>query len=140
MFEKFKFSSQQITKYYQSAIRDLRISSSSKVTEVSFRFCYDALLKLAIAVCASEGLRVKARQGHYIELISKLAFFLKDKEIEILANEMRSKRNWDLYGGGVVISQKEAEEYKRWTKNIFQKAEKIFKEKEKQQNLKLKTR
>jgi hypothetical protein len=123
MFEKFRFSRKQIEKYHSSASRDLKIASEADVSEVRFRFCYDALLKLAITVCAENGLRVKSRRGHHIELIKKLAFFLKDEEIEILANEMRSKRNWDLYGGGIVISAKEAREYLDWTKKIFHEAE-----------------
>lgn len=123
MFEKFNFSKNQIRRYHQSALRDLKIASTSRVPEVTFRFCYDALLKLAIAVCAKNGLRVKARKGHHIELIKKLSFYLKDSEIEILANEMRAKRNWDLYGGGVLISEKEAKDYLRWINKIFQKIE-----------------
>jgi len=125
MFEKFRFSRKQIEKYHSSAKRDLKIASEADVPEVKFRFCYDALLKLAITVCAENGLRVKSRRGHHIELIKKLAFFLKDPEIEILANEMRAKRNWDLYGGGVVISSKEAREYLDWTKKIFSRAESL---------------
>lgn len=97
MFEKFRFSRKQIEKYHKSAIRDLKIAAEADVPEVCFRFCYDALLKLA--------------------------FFLQDSEIEILADEMRSKRNRDLYGGGIVISQKEAKEYLDWTKRVFLKAE-----------------
>lgn len=126
MFEKFSFSQKQINKYYHSALGDLRIASDSTIPEVIFRFCYDALLKLAIVVCAKNGLRVKARQGHHIELIKKLAHYLKDSEIEILANEMRSKRNWDLYGGGILISAKEAKDYLKWTRLVFQKAETCF--------------
>ena len=122
MFEKFRFSRKQIEKYHKSAIRDLKIAAEADVPEVRFRFCYDALLKLAMAVCAENSLRVKSRRGHHIELIKKLALFLKDPEIEILADEMRSKRNWDLYGGGIAISQKEAKEYLNWTKKIFLKA------------------
>jgi hypothetical protein len=74
MFEKFHFSKRQIRKYYQSAIRDLKIASNSKIPEVIFRFSYDALVKLAIAVCAKNGLRVKARKGHHIELIKNSLF------------------------------------------------------------------
>ncbi|MDD5750846.1 MAG: hypothetical protein PHU56_04385 [Candidatus Pacebacteria bacterium] len=88
-----------------------------------FRFCYDSLIKLAITLCAINGLRVKARQGHHWELIQKMAGYLKDKELEILVNEMRGKRNWDLYGGGVVISNKEAKEYVVFAKEVFRKAE-----------------
>jgi hypothetical protein len=126
MFEKFHFSKRQIRKYYQSAIRDLKIASNSKIPEVIFRFSYDALVKLAIAVCAKNGLRVKARKGHHIELIKKLSFYLKDPEVEILANEMRSKRNRDLYDGGILISEKEAKEYLEWVKQTFQKTQILF--------------
>jgi hypothetical protein len=126
MFEKFHFSKRQIRKYYQSAIRDLKIGLDSKIPEIIFRFSYDALIKLAIAVCAKNGLRVKARKGHHIELIKKLSFYLKDPEIEILANEMRSKRNRDLYDGGILVSEKEAKEYLEWVKRTFQKTQILF--------------
>ncbi len=135
MFEKFRFSRRQIEKYHNSAKRDLKIAAEADVPEVRFRFCYDALLKLSMAVCSQKGLRVKSRQGHHIELIKKLAFFLKDSEIEVLADEMRSKRNWDLYGGGITISQKEAEEYLQWTKKVFLKAEAVLHHKQSRMKL-----
>lgn len=51
-FEKFTFTPRQINKYYQAALNDLKIAAESNLPEVSFRFGYDALLKLAIALCA----------------------------------------------------------------------------------------
>ena len=57
-------------------------------------------------------------------MIQKPSFYLKDSEIDVLANEMRTKRNWDLYEGRILISEKEAKEYLGWTKKIFRKAEK----------------
>ena len=72
MFEKFSFSQKQVNKYYQSALKDFNIAQKSNVPEVSFRFGYDSLLKLAIAVCAGNNLRIKSRQGHHVELINKL--------------------------------------------------------------------
>jgi len=63
MFEKFIFSDGQVEKYYKSASRDFKIANQAEETEVNFRFCYDALLKLAIAVCAKNNLRIKSRQG-----------------------------------------------------------------------------
>lgn len=123
MFEKFIFSKGQVDKYYSSALRDLKISRRAEDTEVNFRFCYDALLKLAIAVCAKNNLRVKARQGHHVKLIDKLAEILRNKDIKIIGQEMRSKRNWDLYGGGVLISKKEAGEYLKWTNEIFKQVD-----------------
>lgn len=114
MFERFKFTIGQIDSYRRSAERDLAIARKSDIPEVIFRFSYDALLKFATAICAQNGLRVKARQGHHIELIKKLAELIGDSEIEVLGNQMRSKRNWDLYGGGALISRKEAKEYSDW--------------------------
>ena len=58
MFEKFKFTGGQIGNYRRSAERDLAIARKSEVSEVVFRFAYDALLKLAIAACAQNGLGV----------------------------------------------------------------------------------
>ena len=130
MFEHFNFSKKQIDKYYNSAKRDFKIALDSNIPEVSFRFCYDAILKVAIAICAEKGLRVKAKKGHHIELIKKLSIYFNDPEIKILANEMRAKRNWDLYGGGFLVSIKESKSYVQWTKQIFQKAEKHFKKKQ----------
>lgn len=121
MFEKFSFTEKQINLYYKSASRDFLIASESEIPEVAFRFCYDAIIKLSITICAKNNLRVKARVGHHIELIEKLSEFLKNKEIMIIANEMRIKRNKDLYGEGVLISDIDARDYIKWTKNIFRK-------------------
>lgn len=123
MFEKFKFSERQIEGYYKSALRDYRIALKSDIQEVTFKFCYDALLKLAIAVCARNGLRAKAKQGHHVGLIQKMSDFLEDKDIKIIGDEMRSKRNLDMYAGGVFVSEKEAKEYLKWLKDIVIRAE-----------------
>ncbi len=127
MFEEFSFSEKQVEKYYQAARRDLKIAEEAEISEVAFRFSYDALLKLAIAVCASRGLRVKARKGHHIELVQKLSSFLSDQDIRMVADEMRSKRNRNLYDGGILISKKEASYYLDWTRKIFQKTEEVLK-------------
>ncbi|PIP26936.1 MAG: hypothetical protein COX30_04435 [Candidatus Moranbacteria bacterium CG23_combo_of_CG06-09_8_20_14_all_39_10] len=123
MFEKFIFSDGQVEKYYKSASRDFKIANQAEETEVNFRFCYDALLKLAIAVCAKNNLRIKSRQGHHIKLIDKLAEIFRNDDIKIIGQEMRSKRNWDLYGGGILISKKEAAEYLKWTADIFRQGD-----------------
>lgn len=128
MFEKFNFTAKQIAKYLASAKRDLKIAKDAAITEVAFRFAYDSLLKLAIAICAKNNLRVKARQGHHAELINKLSELLGDQDIAVIANEMRSKRNWDLYGGGAMITEKETKEYLRWINDIFAKADDAFNE------------
>lgn len=129
MFEKFNFSKKQIETYYKSAIKDYKIAKDSDVPEVVFHFCYNSLIKLAISICSENSLRVKSRQGHHIELIEKLSKYLDDEEILTIGNEMRSKRNWDLYGGGIIISKKSAQEYLLWVKNILNKSQKYLDDK-----------
>lgn len=126
MFEKFQFSERQIKNYHRSAARDFKIARDSDIPEVVFKFCYDVLIKTAIAVSAKNGLRVKARQGHHIELLRKLSECLKNPDIEAIGNEMRSKRNLDLYGGGTLITEKETGEYKAWITQVFVQAEKYL--------------
>jgi len=49
---------------------------------------------------------------------------------------MRSKRNWDLYDGGVLISEKDSKEYVGWIKSTFEKVDElIYKEKNPQKKL-----
>ena len=126
MFERFRFTTVQIDNYRRSAQRDLMIAQKSDIADVAFRFSYDALLKLATAVCAYKSLRVKARQGHQIELIKKLSEIMTDSEIEVVGNQMRAKRNWDMYGGGALISKKEAKEYSDWAAQVFVKAQELI--------------
>jgi len=123
MFEKFNFSPRQINNYFTAALRDFKIASDSAVPEVIFKFSYDSLIKLAIAVCAKNSLRVKARVGHHIELLGKLSEFIGLEDVESIGNKMRKKRNMDLYEGGILISEKEAGEYRNWLKAVFSKAE-----------------
>jgi len=123
MFEKFSFTEKQINRHYKSCLRDFSIASKSEIPEVAFRFCYDAIIKLSITICAKNNLRVKARAGHHVELIEKLSEFLKDREIVIIANEMRIKRNKDLYGEGVLMSNIDAKDYVRWAKGVFRTAD-----------------
>lgn len=123
MFEKFNFTSRQIDNYYKAASRNFRIARDSAIPEVTFTFSYESLIKLAIAVCAKNGLRVKARVGHHIELLKKLAKFMDDKGVFKVGDKMRRKRNLDLYGGGILMSEKEAKEYNDWLKTVFLKAE-----------------
>lgn len=127
MFEKFKFSARQVRIYLNSALRDFKIAAGSDIPEVTFRFCYDCLLKLAITVCAQNGLRAKSHKGHHFELITKFSELLNDNDISVIGNQMRSKRNKDLYSGGAVISKKEAGEYIEWIHGIINTVETYLK-------------
>lgn len=126
MFETFTFSQKQVDAYFQNAWSDFNIAAEATVPEVIFRFTYDALIKLAISLCAAHGLRVKSQQGHHIELIKKLAEYLGDPQVEVRLNKFRQKRNWNLYYGGATVSEKEAQEYLSWARPIFAKAKEEF--------------
>jgi len=123
-FKKFEFKSKQTEKYLQAAYKDLKIANQSGVAEVKFQFAYNALIKLGIVLISRLGYKAKSRSGHHIKILEKMALILDDKDIYSLGNRMRKKRNMDLYEGGVLISEKEAEEYKNWLKTVFLKAEK----------------
>lgn len=118
MFIKFEFSQQQVNNYLQAAKRDLSLASS-KEAEVKFQFSYNCLLKLAQATCAANNLRVRARSGHHIALLDKFSKILNDKKIIAVAQTMRDKRNRDLYDGGTIITNKEAQVYYEFVGHLF---------------------
>jgi hypothetical protein len=119
MFEKFSFSLTQIKKYYQAADKDFKILKKQTSPDLIFYLCYNIIIKTAMAVCAKNGLRVKAHAGHHIELVAKLAELLDDSKIELVANKIRIKRNRDLYDGGVPTSSKEADFYLQFCRNLM---------------------
>ncbi len=119
MFEKFDFTDEQLERYWLSAKKDLEIAQDNDISDVVFRFSYDALIKFAVYKCAKSGLRVKSKQGHHIALINFLAENLNNPEINTVGNLMRTKRNWDLYGGGILISQKDALFFKDFISKII---------------------
>ena len=123
MFEKFDYSPIQVEKYYQAAVKDLQLVVLAGAPEIVFYLSYNIIIKTAMAVCAKNNLRVKSRVGHHIELIGKLAEYLDDQEIEDIASQMRTKRNRDLYDGGVITSEKEADFYIRFCKKLVQSAD-----------------
>jgi hypothetical protein len=127
MFEDFNFSPNQVDKFYEAALRDFQIAKNDNQAEVIFTFSYTTLIKLAITVCAKNNLRVKAEQGHHFELIKKLADYLNNREIDAIGNEMRKKRNRDLYEGGIFIAEKQAQEYLEYLKKIIQLVEILLK-------------
>lgn len=122
-FIRHQFKLSQLKAYFTSAKKDLKIAFDIENPDVRFRFAYDALIKLAITISAYKNLRVKSRAGHHIELIEKLARILGDKKIIRHGNEMRIKRNKNIYDGGVFVSQKEADYYVGLVREIFVLAE-----------------
>lgn len=121
MFVNFNFSRKQINDYLLAAKNDFRLANS-KEPEVKFFFSYNCLLKIAQAVCACNNLRVKSHTGHHVALLDKCASLLDSPDLAVVAQTMRDKRNRDLYDGGTIITEKEANTYYVFVKNYLKAA------------------
>ena len=106
-FTKFKFTDEQVKRYFQNALRDFSIAKDDKHIEVKFSYAFSALIKAGIALMAVKGVKVRSVPGHHIKLIEKTSEILSDESIAVLGNAMRMKRNEDFYGGGIFVSEKE---------------------------------
>ena len=119
-FKKIRITEEELAQFRENATRDLAIADKAAQPEVTFEFAYKALVKLAIAQVAKQGYKVSSRRGHHIRLIEKLSESIGDDRVLVMGNAMRSKRNQDLYGGGIVISEKEAAEYLAFVRGCFE--------------------
>jgi len=63
--------------------------------------------------------KIRSIPGHHMKIIEKMKEILKDETVEIIGNAMRSKRNEDFYGGGVLISEKESTDYNLFVEKVF---------------------
>ena len=123
MFTNLNYSDKQIEKYYQAAAKDLSLAFSTSAPELAFYACFNVIIKIAMAVCAKNNLKVKSRTGHHTELINKLASYLNDDEILIIASKIKTKRNRDLYDGGTETSEKEAAYYLEFCDKLIKQAD-----------------
>lgn len=124
-FQKFSFTDEQSDRFFQNALRDLKISKKDGIPEVRFTYAYQSLLKLGIALLAKkESLKVRSIPGHHVAVISKTSEILNDEDINIIGNRMRMKRNKDLYDGGDIISAKEANECLKFVEQVFKRVSK----------------
>ena len=127
-FQKFKFTSSQITRYVKGAARDLEIARKDQFTEVKFTYCYQALIKIGMAVLAKKGgVRVRSVIGHHVKILSKLSEMMRNPDIFTIGNAMRMKRNKDLYDADAVMTEKEVDDYIIFVKEVIKKAGEILK-------------
>ncbi len=125
-FQKTRFDSRTISKYFKNSLKDLKIATEDKRPEVIFKFSYEAVIKTGIALIAFYGYRVKSRRGHHIKILEKLSQILRDEDIKTIGEAMRKKRNLDLYEGGVMISSKEAKDYLNFVKKVIEKTQRYL--------------
>lgn len=126
-FQKKRFDFKIIQKFFRGALKDFKLAFGSREAEIIFVFSYSALIKVGITLIALCGYKIKSRTGHHIKILEKLSQILQNKDIEIIGDKMRKKRNIDLYEGGIIVSLKEAREYLGFVKEIIDKTEKYLK-------------
>lgn len=128
-FRKFKFTTAQIENYLNNAYRDLEIAGESRRAEVKFSYSYTALIKGGIAVIARvKNAKVRSVPGHHVKIIEMLSKILGDDSISAVGNAMRSKRNLDLYGEGLIVSKKESKDYYEFVKKVLERIKAYFRE------------
>ncbi len=122
-FQKFKFTPSQINRYVESAMRDFNIAQKDPFAEVRFTYCYQALIKIGIAVLAQKGgVKVRSVTGHHVKILSKLSEILGDPDIFTVGNAMRMKRNKDVYDAGALFAEKEVDDYVAFVGGVIDKA------------------
>ncbi len=123
-FQKSNFTTEQVCRLLENARRDLNIAKIDPLPEVKFSYSYNALIKAGISLIAKTGkVKVRSIQGHHVKIIEKMSQILDSEEIAEIGNAMRTKRNLDFYGGGIVISEKESREYFIFVEDVFKKVE-----------------
>ena len=110
-FQARQFSPEQVADYLNNANKDLNIAKRDEIAEVKFNYAYSALIKAGLTLLSHHNQRIKSLPGHHIKIIDALARILKDESINDVGNAMRSKRNLDMYSGGMEITEKECREY-----------------------------
>jgi len=125
-FSKFRFTKEQVDNILKNAFKDLAIAQKDKIPEVKFTYTYTALIKSGIALLSYHQVKVKSVPGHHIKIIEKSAELLSDETINDIGNTMRSKRNLDLYEGGIEVTEKECREYLGFVEKILARVKAII--------------
>lgn len=126
-FKKQKFDEEEITRFLESAHHDLEIAQKDPFPEVRFTYSFQALIKAGIALIAKVGeVKIRSMPGHHAKILEKMSEILRDADISMIGNAMRTKRNTDFYGGGTPIGENEAKDYLKFTEDVIRKVEKTI--------------
>ena len=126
-FKEFNFTDEEIKRFLESAFRDLEIARKDKFSEVRFYYSFQAVIKAGISLLGKVGkVKVRSMPGHHAMILKKMSEILHAPDILVIGNAMRTRRNNDLYSGGVAVSEKEANDYLKFAENTIQKVAKII--------------
>lgn len=118
-FKKMDFSQRQIENYFISAIKDMKIAEKYDDPEVRFQFIFNSLIKFGITLIAFHGYKVNSRKGHHQKVLEKMSEILGDDDILITSEIIRKNRNTEFYDGGIIITEKQSEEYLSFLKEVY---------------------
>jgi uncharacterized protein (UPF0332 family) len=125
-FSHIKFSGSEVKRHFENALKDLNIAETDEILDVKFNYAFSALIKAGIALLSHHQVKTKSVPGHHVKIIEKLAEILKDDSINDIGNAMRSKRNIDMYSGGIEITEKECQEYIDFIKRVVSRVKAIL--------------
>lgn len=119
-FRKIPVRGKGVQAFVRGAQRDLEIARESERPEVTFTFSYSALFKGGQALLAGHGVRVRSVPGHHMRVLDSAAEILQDISVSTVGDRMRKKRNTDLYGVGIVITEKESHDYFKFVESVLE--------------------
>jgi hypothetical protein len=122
-FRKFQFLPEQLKRNLRNAQNDLKIARRISLSSVRFTYSYTALIKAGIALLSCEQLKVRSVPGHHSMIIEHLADVMEDRTIADMGEAMRSLRNQDFYGGGILVTDKDSREYLRFVERVLNEVE-----------------
>ncbi|MBT6068628.1 hypothetical protein HOG48_02635 [Candidatus Peregrinibacteria bacterium] len=125
-FKSFNFSKESIEMMLESAEKNMLIAGYTDIPEVIFTFAYKAFIKTGIILIALRGYKARPIPGHHERIIEAIAVLLEDENVKKLGNEMREKRNFDLYAGVLLINSAESLNYLRFVKKTFEQVKQRF--------------
>jgi len=125
-FQSFNFTKNQVRKNLDNAIKDLGIAKKDQILEVKFSYAYSALIKAGLTLLSHFNKKIKSVPGHHVKIIEVLAWALNDDSINDIGNAMRTKRNLDMYSGGIEITEKECRTYIDFVINIINLIRKVI--------------
>ncbi|MCK4666110.1 hypothetical protein KAU33_05150 [Candidatus Dependentiae bacterium] len=127
-FTNIEFSNESIHKFLESSHRDYKIATESKEEIVSFMFIYNSIIKASIALMAHHGLKLRSIPGHHKILLETVKELLGSKfqsNLDLF-QDMRKRRNSDLYKCSIHISKTEIKEYLKEAKALLHHIKKLI--------------
>jgi len=129
-FKKMDFSQRQIENYFISAIKDMKIAEKYDDPEVRFQFIFNSLIKFGITLIAFHGYKVNSRKGHHQKVLEKMSEILGNDDILITSEIIGKNKNTEFYDGGIIITEKQSEEYLSFLKKVYNLSRSFLSEKD----------